>query len=103
MGRLNPTYTPYDLLEASARTWVIFDGDDHSIEISELQLNGNGNLAIANNGSEQAYFTIGKLAGDHTGSLHIGPQQNVSILSAPNSIISTSVLAYKVMSIFTNH
>ena len=96
IGRESPTYIPYDLLEASARTWVIFDDDSTSIEISELQLNGNGNLAFANNGSVQTYFTVSKLTGDHTGSLHIGPQQNVSILSVPNSIVATSVFAYQV-------
>ena len=97
MGRENPTYVPYDLLESSARTWIIFDSDSLATEVNELQLNGNGNLAFSNNGSLQTYFTVGKLVGDHTGSLHVGPQQNVSITSAPNSIIATSIHAYQVV------
>ena len=100
IGKDNPTYVPYDLLQDSARTWVIFDDDSDMIEVSELQLNGNGNLAFANNGSAMKFFTAGKLVGDHTGTLHIGPKQSVSINSAPNSIMATSVFAYQVCHLF---
>lgn len=98
IGQENPTFMRSDLLQDSARTWVIFDDRTDSIEIDELHVNGNGNLAFASNHSMMKYFTAGNLVGDYTGMLHVGPGQNVSVLSAPNSIIATSVSAYKVSS-----
>lgn len=98
MGRERPTYLPYDLLQDSARTWIIYGRESNDIEVDELQLSGNGNLAFASNDSTSTHFKARNLVGDQTGTIHVGPHQNVTIFSAPNSIIATSLYAYQVHS-----
>ena len=100
IGRDNPTYMPYDLLQDSARTWVILEDTLESTEISELKISGKGNLAFFNNGSLHSSFVVRKISGDQTGTMHIGKGQHISMQSAPNSIVPTSVTAYQVSSIF---
>ena len=91
---------PYDLLQDSARTWLILDDQDSSnTTISELQLTGNGHLAIANNGTRHTSLQLSKMTGDFTATLHVGRNQSVSVHSMPNSILSASIFAYQVMNV----
>ena len=95
IGQGNAVFQEGALGQDSARTWLVPD-DAGGFQFDYLDVRGSAHLGLLSSATINGSMTVGKLAGDHTGTLHVGAKQNIALTVPRTTILPFHVQTYKV-------
>lgn len=94
-GRESGNFTEENIKEDSARTWILPE-DSGELEFDVMHISGAAHLGISQKILSSGNMVITDVTGDHSGSIHIGSQQNMNMSTKKTIILPFNVQAYKV-------
>ena len=86
-----------DLVQDSSRTWLIVEENySHGFQFDFIDVRGSAHLGLQSSSMFNCSLEVKELAGDYTGTVHVGGKQNVAFTVEQLTILPFNVQTYKV-------
>lgn len=97
IGQDSRVFFTQNLVQDSSRTWLISsDNDRQGFQFDFIDISGSAHVGLQSSPTFNGSLSVGELSGDHSGTLHVGTNQNVALAVPQSTVLPFNVQTYKV-------
>ena len=97
IGKDKAIFQAPNLVQDSSKTWLVPDKNNpEGFQFDFMEISGYAHVGLLSFPTFNSRLTVSELGGDHTGTLHIGAEQNINITVPWSMVLPFNIQTYKV-------